>query len=106
MAQILLLCACMHAFTISKKKQFIVFKRVRRVPRKVAPNVPSVWQNVIVRFVPRMYHKKEESTDLEQGEGQNELKCGHPDLEWKTPSTVMHKRPNVDVFVFGCTKMR
>ena len=68
-----------------------VFKRVRHVPRKLAPNVPSVWQNVIVRFVPRMYHKKEESTDLEQGEGQTEIEVWAPGLGMEDPSTMIHE---------------
>jgi Fe-S cluster assembly ATPase SufC len=65
-----------------------VFKRVRHGPRKLAPNVPSVWQKMIVRFAPRVYHKKEESTDLEQGEGQNDIEVWAPGLGMEDPSMI------------------
>jgi Fe-S cluster assembly ATPase SufC len=61
-----------------------VFKRVYRVHRKLLRKVPSFWH----RIVPRVYHKTEEETDLEQGEEQTEIEVWAPALGMEAPDSI------------------
>jgi hypothetical protein len=62
-----------------------VFKRVREVLHKLTRRVPPFWQKLIFRFVPRVYHKPVEETDLEQGEVQTEIEVWAPGLGMEDP---------------------
>jgi Fe-S cluster assembly ATPase SufC len=62
-----------------------VFKRIYQIPRKLKPKVPSLWQRMIVKFFPRIYHKKEEEMDLELGEKQTEIEVWAPAIGIEDP---------------------
>lgn len=62
-----------------------VFKRVYQIPPKMKPKVASFWQRIIVKFFPRIYHKKEEEMDLELGEKQTEIEVWAPALGIEDP---------------------
>lgn len=49
------------------------------------PKVASLWQRIIVKFFPRIYHKKEEEMDLELGEKQTEIEVWAPAIGIEDP---------------------
>ena len=55
-------------------KKIEVLKRVVQLPRKHSSKILSLWQKMIIKFVPYIYHKEENHHDLEMGEESTDTK--------------------------------
>ena len=62
-----------------------VFKEIRQIPYKPIPKVQSFWQNMIVKFLPYIYHKEIKVEDLELDEEQTEIEVWAPSLGMEKP---------------------
>lgn len=62
-----------------------VFKEIRQIPYKLIPKVQSFWQKMIVKFLPRIYHKERKEEDLELGEKQTEIEVWASSLGMEKP---------------------
>ena len=62
-----------HEHNGEKSLKVEVLKRVVKVHHKPTRKVLSLWQKMIVKFFPHVYHKEEDERDLEMGEGTTEI---------------------------------
>jgi Fe-S cluster assembly ATPase SufC len=63
-----------------------VFKRIEQIPHPPTYKVLSLWQKMIVKFFPHVYHKEEDEADLELGEAKTEIVVWAPALRMKEPT--------------------
>jgi ABC-type multidrug transport system ATPase subunit len=69
-----------HEHEGDKIKKVNVLKKVIQIPHTPTPKVLSLWQKMIVKFFPHVYHKEEDERDLEIGEGSTEIEVWAPAL--------------------------
>ena len=61
-------------------KKVEVFKKICQIPYKHSSKILSLWQKMIVKFFPHVYHKEEDECNLEIGEGSTEIIVWAPAL--------------------------
>jgi len=57
-----------------------VFKRVVPIPPKSKPKVLSLWQKMMVKFFPHVYHREDDEKDLEMGVVETKVEVWAPGL--------------------------
>lgn len=62
-----------HEHYGDKSLKVEVLKRVVKVHNKPTQKILSLWQKMIVKFFPHVYHKEEDERDLEMGEESTEI---------------------------------